>query len=122
MEESKNEKIWNHELQYMVQDMFDYDNRLEDLYVYDMESFDEIISEETPTWIANRIFFGDFNPMHEYFKFNGYGNLESLSTYEYGEELQKYSDEIVSNYIEMVEDGKIEDVDNLLKSESEAEE
>ncbi|EGQ3928142.1 hypothetical protein I0618_002651 [Staphylococcus pseudintermedius] len=109
-------KFENHELQYMVQDMFDYDNRLEDLYVYDMESFDEIISGETPTWIANRIFFGNFNPMHEYFKFNGYGNLESLSTYEYGEELQKYSDEIVSNYIEMVEDGKIEDVDNLLKS------
>ncbi|ENJ4009542.1 hypothetical protein AB1D30_002601, partial [Staphylococcus pseudintermedius] len=111
-----------HELQYMVQDMCNYDGRLEDLYIYDMNDFNEIMYGQSPLWIATRIFFGKFDPTDEFFKYNGYGNLESLNFYEYGDELQKYRKEIVSNYIEMVEDGKIEDVNNLLEIESEEEE
>ncbi|WP_438325446.1 hypothetical protein [Staphylococcus pseudintermedius] len=115
-------KFENHELQYMVQDMCNYDGRLEDLYIYDMNDFNEIMYGQSPLWIATRIFFGKFDPTDEFFKYNGYGNLESLNFYEYGDELQKYRKEIVSNYIEMVEDGKIEDVNNLLEIESEEEE
>ncbi|EJA1938764.1 hypothetical protein MWQ79_000213 [Staphylococcus pseudintermedius] len=115
-------KFENHELQYMVQDMCNYDGRLEDLYIYDMNDFNEIMYGQSPLWIASRIFFGKFDPTDEFFKYNGYGNLESLNFYEYGDELQKYRKEIVSNYIEMVEDGKIEDVNNLLEIESEEEE
>ncbi|WP_214525740.1 hypothetical protein [Staphylococcus pseudintermedius] len=115
-------KFENHELQYMVQDMCNYDGRLEDLYIYDMNDFNEIMYGQSPLWIATRIFFGKFDPIDEFFKYNGYGNLESLNFYEYGDELQKYRKEIVSNYIEMVEDGKIEDVNNLLEIESEEEE
>ncbi|EGQ3672394.1 hypothetical protein I0611_000411 [Staphylococcus pseudintermedius] len=115
-------KFENHELQYMVQDMCNYDGRLEDLYIYDMNDFNEIMYGQSPLWIATRIFFGKFDPTDEFFKYNGYGNLESLNFYEYGVELQKYRKEIVSNYIEMVEDGKIEDVNNLLEIESEEEE
>lgn len=115
-------KFENHELQYMVQDMCNYDGRLEDLYIYDMNDFNEIMYGQSPLYIATRIFFGKFDPTDEFFKYNGYGNLESLNFYEYGDELQKYRKEIVSNYIEMVEDGKIEDVNNLLEIESEEEE
>lgn len=115
-------KFENHELQYMVQDMCNYDGRLEDLYIYDMNDFNEIMYGQSPLWIATRIFFGKFDLTDEFFKYNGYGNLESLNFYEYGDELQKYRKEIVSNYIEMVEDGKIEDVNNLLEIESEEEE
>ena len=46
-------------------------------YVYDMDLIDEIFSGDSPMNILQRAFFGDFNPNHDYFKFNGYGNLES---------------------------------------------
>ena len=52
-----------------------------DDYIYSMDEFDEILSGQTPEWIARRIFHGDFNPNCEYFKFNGYGNLQSICTY-----------------------------------------
>lgn len=45
--------------------------------IYSMEEFDEIMSGQTPEWIAHRVYYGDFCPAHDYFWFNGYGNLES---------------------------------------------
>ena len=52
----------------------DYDDE-----IIEMERFDEICEGMTPIEIANRIFYGDFNPNHEYFHFNGYGNFESTN-------------------------------------------
>ena len=52
----------------------DYDDE-----IIEMERFDEICEGMTPSDIANRIFYGDFNPNHEYFHFNGYGNFESTN-------------------------------------------
>ena len=42
-----------------------------------MDSFDEIMGGSEPLWIAQRVFYGDFCPAHNYFKFDGNGNLES---------------------------------------------
>ena len=50
----------------------DYDDE-----IIDMERFDEICEGMTPSDIANHIFYGDFNPNHDYFHYNGYGNFES---------------------------------------------
>ena len=50
----------------------DYDDE-----IIEMERFDEICEGMTPSDIANHIFYGDFNPNHDYFHFNGYGNFES---------------------------------------------
>ena len=50
----------------------DYDDE-----IIEMERFDEICEGMTPIEIANHIFYGDFNPNHEYFHYNGYGNFES---------------------------------------------
>ena len=50
----------------------DYDDE-----IIEMERFDEICEGMTPSEIARSIFFGDFNPNHDYFHFNGYGNFES---------------------------------------------
>lgn len=49
-----------------------YDNE-----IIEMERFDEICEGMTPSDIANHIFYGDFNPNHDYFHYNGYGNFES---------------------------------------------
>lgn len=56
-------------------------NNYDDL-IYDMEEFDEIFQNDEPSYIANRIFYGDFNPNDEYFTFNGYGNLVSFDSFD----------------------------------------
>lgn len=45
--------------------------------IIEMERFDEICEGMTPSDIARSIVYGDFNPNHDYFHFNGYGNFES---------------------------------------------
>ncbi len=52
----------------------DYDDE-----IIEMERFDEICEGMTPSDIVNHIFYGDFNPNHEYFHYDGYGNFESTS-------------------------------------------
>ena len=47
--------------------------------IIEMERFDEICEGMTPSDIANHIFYGDFNPNHEYFHYDGYGNFESTN-------------------------------------------
>lgn len=51
----------------------DYDRRVE----Y-MDCFDEIWGDSEPYWIACRVFYGDFNPNHEFYYLNGYGNFVSF--------------------------------------------
>lgn len=45
--------------------------------IYYMEELDEICESMNPTDLANKIFYGDFNPNDTYFIFDGYANLES---------------------------------------------
>ena len=52
----------------------DYDDE-----IIEMERFDKICEGMTPSDIANHIFYGDFNPNHEYFHYDGYGNFESTN-------------------------------------------
>ena len=52
----------------------DYDDE-----IIEMERFDEICEGMTPSDIARGIFYGDFNPNHSYFHYDGYGNFESTN-------------------------------------------
>ena len=54
-----------------------YETNNYDDEIIEMERFDEICEGMTPSDIANHIFYGDFNPNHGYFHYNGYGNFES---------------------------------------------
>lgn len=50
-----------------------------DDYIYSMKDFDEIMSGKTPWEIARCAYYGkEFCPAHDYFRFNGYANLESF--------------------------------------------
>ena len=52
-------------------------SRMDD-YIYSMDEFDEIMTGQTPWEIARCAYYsGKFCPAHDYFWFNGYGNLES---------------------------------------------
>lgn len=46
-----------------------------DEMIYSMDEFDEIFRDEQPSRLACMIQFGDFNYNHDWFKFNGYGNI-----------------------------------------------
>lgn len=52
------------------------DKRYDD-EIFPMDDFDEIIGEIQPFDLARLICYGEFSPCHEYFWYNGYGNLES---------------------------------------------
>lgn len=54
-----------------------YETNNYDDEIIEMERFDEICEGMTPSDIARSIVYGDFNPNHDYFHFNGYGNFES---------------------------------------------
>ena len=68
--------------------------------VYSMDSFNTVMGGLKPIEVVNRAFYGgsysggQFNPNAEYFHFNGYGNLESLTSRELGEFLGLYLDEL----------------------------
>lgn len=56
---------------------------------FSMDEFDEIMERNSPTDIANSIYFGEYNPNDNYFQFDGYGNIKTTSNIEefvdYGE-------------------------------------
>lgn len=57
-----------------------YANNNYDDEIIEMDRFDEVMDGSNPSEIARSIFYGGgFNPNDDYFHFDGYGNLESLS-------------------------------------------
>lgn len=50
--------------------------------IFSMDELDEVCSGHDAYWIACRVAFGEFNAFHDYFTFNGYGNIKTLSEYE----------------------------------------
>lgn len=46
--------------------------------IFSTQDFDEVLCGLTSYEVACRVSYGNFNPMSPYFKFDGYGNLESI--------------------------------------------
>ena len=94
-----------------------------EVYNNDDEFFD-MFFEGKPAELARAIYYGDFNYNDEYIKFNGYGNLKTLSEYDYEELLKENIEEITENLIEYAEYISIgnEELDDLLSQYFEVEE
>ena len=84
--------------------------------LYNMEDFDEMMEGYTPTELAERIFFGDFNINDDYFGFDSYANLESITEYEIQDHFEPIIDEIVDSMLYHYTDLYIdnEGLDNLV--------
>ena len=112
---SKIEKILKSDM-YLTMDIVGQLNRLngsfETYTLYNMDDFNEIMEGYTPTELAERIFFGDFNINDDYFYFNGYGNLESITEYDMEGHFEMIIDEVVDSMIYNYNDLYI-DNDNL---------
>ena len=105
------------ELFEIVDEINSYDSSLQHLEFLYMEDLDMYLNGLTPTDIANKIFFGDFNPNHEYFRFNGYGNLESFDQWELNKELFDNIDEIIERIIDLKDEIELpKEIENILKN------
>ena len=72
----------------------------EDDRIYSMYELDELLEGRTPTDILSMGFYGDFRPRHDFFWFNGNGNLE---TADYATDMPIFAIDI-ANYILSEED------------------
>lgn len=91
------EQLSGSELADLLQYMNSYDGSFEESTYYDMDSFDEFMSNYTPSEIARMIHFGEFNPNDNYFRFDGYGNLESLDWQEISDEAESLESDIINH-------------------------
>ena len=84
--------------------------------LYNMDDFDEMMEGYTPTELAQRIFFGDFNPNDDYFGFNSYANLESINEWEMQDHFEMIIDEIIDSMLYNYDDLYIdnEELDDLI--------
>lgn len=67
--------------------------------IYEMGEFEEVFRDYTPTQLATVIHFGEYNPMDEYFTFDGYGNIKTLNSYEYRELIANIESDVLSEYL-----------------------
>ena len=111
------ENMSESQLYIIVNEYFDKTNYYDDR-IYDMDEFDEIMSGMSPSEIATKIFYGDFRPNDNYFKFNGYANLESFDYISDEVDLEEIADYIVDND----EDFDNSDIREILDEENEEDE
>lgn len=84
------------ELKEIVDEVNAWDGTLENFAVYNFD--DDFINDyfPSPAEAVRACYFGNIkNWLDDYIRFNGYGNLESLTEWEYKDELQQYSQEII---------------------------
>lgn len=94
------ENLSKDELVELLQYMNGYDGHFEDCVYYDMDEFDAFMSNYSPMEIAQMIFFGgDFNPNHDFFHFNAYGNLESANWLDVEAEAEDLKDDIIYHLV-----------------------
>lgn len=116
------ENLSKEELVELLQHMNAYDSCFEDCVYFDMAEFDDFMSNYTPMEIAQMIFFGgDFNPNHDYFRFNAYGNLESARWNDVEAEAEDLKDEIIDHLVNYYSgDTPWAGLDYLVNSDDEA--
>ena len=98
------------QLKEMLQEVNGWDGSLGDYDYMEMGQLDEMLISVEPTEVLRMAHFGEFNWSDDYFTINVYGNLESISEFEFEELLKDNHDEIVGCYNKLVESEEIEDI------------
>lgn len=116
------EHLIGDDLAYLIQHMSAYDGSFEESTYYDMDEFDEFLSNHTPMEIAQMIFYGgEFNPNDEYFHFNAYGNLESANWHDVVAEAEDLVDDIIYHLVNCYSgDTPWPDLDDLVYADDDA--
>ena len=116
------ENLSKDELVELLQHMSGYDGCFEDCVYFDMDEFDEFMSNYSPMEIAQMIFFGDgFNPNDDYFRFNAYGNLESAYWCDVEAEAEYLKDDIINHLVNSYSgDTPWPELDHLVDADADA--
>lgn len=98
----------------MVNQVSGYDGRFEDLrYEENAEDFFDTFYGSRPYELARAISYGEYNFMDPYVKINDYGNIESAYEHEIEEQIDDQFDELSEAFVELLNEGNIEDYYNL---------
>ena len=115
------ENLSKGELVELMQHMNGYDGCFDDCVYYDMDEFDEFMSNYSPMKIAQMIFFGDFNPNHDFFRFNAYDNLESANWCDVEAGAEDLKDDIIDHLVNYYDgDTPWAELDYLVDSDDDA--
>lgn len=115
------EHLIGNDLAQLLQHMNAYDGCFEEATYYDMDEFDEFMSNYTPMEIAQMIYFGEFNPNDDYFRFNGYGNLESADWPDVVAEAEDLESDIINHLVHYYSgDTPWPDLDDLVYADEDA--
>lgn len=116
----ENEKVFND----CIEELDSYNGYLGDNRWYDMDELPELLDTSDAFELLNRAYFGDdlcdwhtdengqkhynsFNPNREFFRFNGYGNLQSSNWKDYCDHMDEYAVQAMNenrNDIEAIDD------------------
>lgn len=115
------EEVSVKDLEYMVRECNSYDGSLED-YCYEIndEDFFNVHFTE-PMEAVRAAYFGEYQYSDDYVRFNAYGNLKSVSTWDFEQELKDGKEEIVERYAEMLEDNSVSEFKHLFEEVDEDE-
>lgn len=107
-----------------IEELDSYNGYLGDDRWYDMDMLPELVDTSDPFALLNMAYFGNdlvnwhydeqhervydsFNPNREYFRFNGYGNLEGTNWKDYRDHMDEYAIEAMAEnraYIDTIDD------------------
>ena len=86
------------ELMDVVREVNSWNSDLEHLdYQYNDEDFFDTYFEGEPMKAVRAAVYGDYNYTDDYVKFDGYGNLKSVSEYDLERELEDHIEEIMDS-------------------------
>ena len=98
LENVKNElvnELDSQQLSQLMTAVNNWNGYFEDQMWISMDCFDDYLSELTPSEIASRVAYGNFDPSHDYFRFDAYNNLESAAEWDVEREILDSADEII---------------------------
>jgi len=98
--EAIKEDISTEELRNMVNEVNSENGDLEQYQVHDFDEYtiNELFSN--PFEALRSATFGEVSFNDEYFRFNGYGNIETVSEYSLNQELEEDEDNIIKTWLE----------------------
>ena len=115
------EHLIGDDLAVLLQHMNAFDNCFDDAIYYDMDEFDGLMSDYKPMQIAQMIYFGEFNPNADYFRFNAYGNLESADWRDIVADAEDLKDDIIDHLVNYYSgDTPWADLDYIVDSDDDA--
>lgn len=93
------EHLIGDDLANLLQHMTSYDGCFEEATYFDMDEFDELLDGYTPLEIASMMWFGDFNPNKDYWRFDAYGHLVSLDWGDIVDEVESLESDIIDHLV-----------------------